>query len=165
MKKNFLMVERVVMESLGRGRKNRCQLFADTKLDIQLIDNILHNLKDQGLVVREGEDYILDNEKMEEVNRGREARHEVRELFVSWANRFFAEGREEDTHLHIKKVYMNEAEEILYREHLARLNRFLEGIKETSRREKRHWPTAKKKVIFWGHGDYQSLAQASLNAL
>ena len=159
------MVERIVMESLSGGKKNRYQLFLDTKLDIHLIDNILNRLEKEGLVKREGKDYLLDEERVKEITGKREVKQEVRELFVSWVNRFFAEKSGEDTCLRVKKVYMNEAEEMLYREHLMRLDKFIEEVRKTSRREKRHWSMAKKKVIFWGHGSYQALAEASLVSL
>ena len=165
MKKSFLMVERIIMESLNNGKKDKSQLHLDTKLNIDIIHNVLQGLTEEGFLIKEDKYYILNRDKLAQEIDQSSVKREVKELFVSWVNRFFFEEKEKSTCLKVQKIYMNNAEEFLYNEHLKKLNNFLEGVKKVSLREKRKGITAKKKVIFWGHGEYQALVESSLNSV
>ena len=159
------MIERIVMESLSEGGKNEHQLHLDTKLDFELIHNILSDFETEALVEKKDGFYFLKMDKVRQIIDETGIKREVKELFVSWVNRFFVEEKQKNTCLKVKKVAMNDAEELLYNEHLAKLNTFLENIKKASKREKRNATTANKKVVFWGHGEYQGLIESSLNSL
>ncbi len=164
MKRAFLMIERIVLESLVEKRKNKCELLLDTGLDVELINNVLYDLETDQLILRKGDIYHLNMKKIAEVSDKKQVKNELKELFAAWVNRFFSEEKKKSTYLKVKKVYMNDAEEMLYNEHLNKLNRFIEHIKETTQKENRKCLTAKKKVVFWGHGEYQALVESSLNA-
>ena len=165
MKRDLLMIERIVLESLVEKKKNKIELLLDTRLNIELLDNILYDLEHDRLILQKEGCYHLNMDKIVQISDKKQVKNELKELFVAWVNRFFSEEQKKSTCLKVKKVYMNDAEEILYNEHLNKLNRFLEQIKEISQKEKRQYLTAKKKVIFWGHGEYQGLVESSLNAV
>ena len=164
MKRDFLMIERIILESLVEKRKNKYELLLDTGLSVEILDNILYDLENDQLIFQKRNLYHLNMDKIVEISDKTQVKNELKELFVAWVNRFFSEEKKKSTYLKVKKVYMNDAEEMLYNEHLNKLNRFIEHIKERSQKEKRKCLTAKKKVIFWGHGEYQGLVESSLNA-
>ena len=157
------MVERIVIESLFEEGKNRHQLFVDTKLDIELLKNILCDLEKEDLILCKKGCYYLNKNKMSEMSDKKQMKNELKELFIAWVNKFFLEEKKKTTCLKVKKVYMNDSEELLYNEHLNKLNRFIEQIKEMSKLENRGCSTAKKKIIFWGHEEYKELVDASLS--
>ena len=159
------MIERIIMESLNEGDKDEFQLHFDTTLNLGLIQNILNDFETEGLVEKRNDRYTLKKTRIKQSINETGIRRELKELFISWVNRFFVEEKQKNTCLKVKKVAMTDAEELIYNEHLIKLNTFLEDIKRVSRKEKRQAVTAKKKVVFWGHGEYQELIESSLNSL
>lgn len=166
MRRDFLMVERIVLESLAEGAKDGLGLHLDTGLDAALIENVVHDLREEGFVARGRSGlFSLRASRVARASEGDAVKGEVKELFVSWVNRFFLEERGRGTCLRIQKVSMTEGEEELYREHLGRLDSFIEGVKALSRAEGRRGATARKKVVFWGHGEYRDLVESSMGSL
>ena len=162
MKRSFLLIERIVIESISKGSTSYEEILKDTELDRRFLVNILDALTEAGVLKRSENRFLLDRNLLKEYSQKESLQNEVKELFISWVNRYFQEEIKE-TCLKMQKVYLTPSEEVIYNELLRKLGDFVSGVKKSSK-EHAH-KISKQKVIFWGHSQYSSLVDSSIHAL
>ena len=118
--------------------------------------------------------YCLDKEKsfqwLSEVNKDDHVKEEVKELFTSLVNQYFAKEKEmkkleSRPQLKIKKVWLTKEEEVILRSHMAVLESFFAGIKESRKMKAQREKTYEQRVVIWGLSQYSDLIEGSLKAV
>ena len=162
--KSLLLVERIVIESIVKGNSNVNDLIKDTDLNSKLLGKIVTTLKNEKIIREDLNGFKIDKENLKKFTKKESLQAEVKEVFISWVNRYFIEENKE-TCLKMQKISLSNSEEVIYNEHLRKLNEFVESVKNTSKQGLDEYKTSKQKVVFWGHGQYSNLVESSLYAL
>ena len=82
-------------------------------------------------------------------------REEVEDVIKSFLRSKVQQGK----HFHIGAYYLSPFEEKVFKFHQDNLNQFIQSLKKNEHREN----LAKRKVIFYGIGDFQEILQESLS--
>lgn len=147
---NINLVERLVLESLQARKKNISELETCTSLNRELIQTILQSLISKSLIITEETKYRVNNNLSKAIkdglNNSLDIKIELAEILNATYNL-----RKGDTFLKLQKVHMNEKEEKLFHGMLYNMESFLKNL------EKKDEKLSKKKVIFWGGGNYGKL--------
>ncbi len=166
---NFVLVERMLIESLGKNAKNSCQISEDTGLDALVVTNILSDFLDKKYISFSNGLFSLTplflEKNLEKHREIKSKKFELKSLFSSVLNNVFS-GRQAkaQTHLKLKKVWLTEEEERILQTQLRGLDLFFESVtqKRKTSQNKKDQRLADKKVVFWGSCQYSDLADASL---
>lgn len=167
MSAGLLVVERVVLESLSKKGKKFDELQADTNLKTPILLNILQNFLMRNFVSYKKGTYSLNlltkSSWLPLVNARENIKEEVKELFVSLVNSYFKTEKKNNIDLKMKKVWLTDNEEKIYKTLLSNLENFIKnlegnrgGVKES---------ISSKKVLIWGHSDYSTLVNGVLEAV
>lgn len=169
---NLLMLERIVIESLGKKEKNIFELSLDTNLDQIVLLNIMPQLLLKNIVKYHRGIYTLSTDNIkswnETINCTENIKAEVRELFTSMVNEFFADDikkKEEYKELKIKKIWLTSDEEKVLKNHLLSLDNFFKQIQSNRKKFPIKERTHEQKVVFWGVSEYGKLLEGILEAV
>ena len=157
--KYLILLERVVLESLGMSPKTVYEVRHDTGIDDYIVINILNNLVTKGLVDLVDETYKINFDNFNSFNLGYSAEpksNEVSELLGTAVTGYFK--KRKDTHLNLKKVHMTPREKNIYNSMLMNLNNFLKELEKNKNRNTIQTQT----VVFWGDTSYKSLIDSFL---
>jgi hypothetical protein len=173
MSNGLLLVERIVIESLSKKEKNIQEIEIDTKLSHGLLLNILPNLLMRNMIRYRAGIYSLDRENcfswLSEVNKRENVKEEAKELFTSLVNQYFKnEAPEQEMaapQLKIKKMWLTREEEMILKSHLATLEGFFQGVKESRLHNPQREKTCEQRVVIWGLSHYCDLVEGVLEAV
>ena len=160
--RGLLLVERMVLESVSRCENTINGISKDTTLSLGLVKNIISYF--------ESKDYLESNDGVFKINESKTSewkdgindegniKEEVKELFTSLVNGYFA--KEKKSKLNIQKFYLNKDEEGIFNALVSNVESFIENIKKDRSRTK-IGSTGEHKVFMWGSGKYQDIARAA----
>lgn len=165
----ILIIERIVLESLEKRSKGLKELHEDTKLDQNLVKNILNHLINRGIVKMESGLFRIDRQNSDNwlhlVNDKKAVRLELKELFSSLVNNYFNEEMEKKTQLKMKKVFLTKKEQETLNTKFKEIDSFLAQIATDRQRRPLREVTADKQVLIWGHSPYKDLVDEQLEAV
>ncbi len=172
MRNGLLLIERMIVESLLKKDRNVYELAIDTGLNEALLLNVIPNLLMKNILHYGRGIYKINRKDSEvwlaELGKIESVKEEVRELFTSLLNQFFAEDLKKmnsDTSLKVQKMWLNDKEQVILNSHLKNLDLFFAGVKD---KRKGHYLPAKtheEKVVIWGMSSYSELLEGSLRAI
>ncbi len=157
----ILLVERMVLESVASGNSICHMIAEDTKLNFSLIENILIQLQEREIIIKDQSGYSIAETKdwKDKINDKSILKEEVKELFVSLVNQYFSE-EEERTKLKVRKVWLTPFEEKILKSHFYNLEEFIKGVEKQKSKKPQH----QQRVILWGDGRYADLVERLLDA-
>ncbi len=161
---SFLMVERMVIESLEKKPRSLEQLMDDTGLDYELAKAVLFELTSEGYIYFKKGVYVLNREKI--VNNSTDnslaRQEEIDEIFSSFARQ---DKKEQETFLKVDKIYLDDDETKLLWAMLKGIESYISNIRQDRKRHPINEKTSKKKVIFLGVSPYENLVKETLRAV
>ncbi|MCY4643356.1 MAG: hypothetical protein OXB88_01950 [Bacteriovoracales bacterium] len=152
------IVERIILESLGKGAKSMPRLSKDTGLDTQILINALRSLLKSGLLIDCQTQFQLNTSLTQKA--GLDKRNEVKDLMEGIADRFFDK---QDADLSLKKVWMSEEDEKIFKTLLGNIDYFLDDLKKYNSKIDR--PLQEKKVFYWGMATYGDALNGQLEKI
>lgn len=174
MNSGLLMVERIVIESLSKKGKNIAELEFDTGLSHALLLNILPNLLMKNIVLYRKGTYSLDQQNKDvwlvEINKVDYVKSEAKEMFTALINQYFKASHTkalegQTSQVKIQKMWLTESEEKILKSHLATLECFFAGIKESRKYNPLKEKTLEQRVVIWGTSLYSDLLDGALKAV
>lgn len=171
MEEGLLTVERIVLESLSRGKKNINELKFDTSLDISVLKNIIGNFVVKGMVLADERYFSLNLQTKEkwllQINRKENIKEEVKDLFNSISNQFFnietsAQYFSNQVGLKVKKVFMTREEEVIFQAILGKLTKFLDELQGTEEKGRR---LCRQSVVVYGFSPYFKILEEIMHGL
>lgn len=174
MKDGLLIIERIVVESLSKKERNLQEIIYDTNLDHSLLLNILPNLLMKNMIRYKRGIYSIDKENcfqwLSQVNKSDNVKEEVKELFISLVNQYFKKDFEKkkpelQPQLKVQKVWLTRDEEVVLRSHMACLDGFFAGVKDSRRVKPEREKTCEQRVVIWGLSQYSDLVDGVLEAV
>lgn len=170
MSSGLLIVERMVIESLGKKDRNIKELEFDTGLSHALLLNVLPSLIMKNIVQYAKGQYMIDQSKSavwsKEINDVDNVKEEVKELFTSLVNQYFKkETKKELQDLKVKKVWLSRDEVMVLNSHLANLESFFHSIRQERKLKPQIEKTHEQRVVVWGFSQYSDLIEGVLKAV
>ena len=138
MEEGLLTVERIVLESIARMKKNLNELKFDTSLEISVLKNILENFLSKEIILFDEGIYSLNHDTKEgwllDINKKENIKEEVKDLFNSVANQYFrietsSQYFTSQVGLKVKKIFMSQEEEVVFQAYLRNFSKFLDSLK------------------------------------
>lgn len=173
MKDGLLLIERIVIESLSKKEKNIQEIEVDTNLSHGILLNILPNLLMRNMIRYKAGIYSLDKENcfswLSEVNKRENVKEEAKELFISLVNQYFKKdlpsASSSGAQLKIQKMWLTREEEMILKSHMATLEGFFQGVKESRLYRPQKEKTCEQRVVIWGLSHYSDLVEGVLKAV
>jgi hypothetical protein len=172
MNDGLLIIERMIIESLSKKEKNLHEIEFDTNLNHSLLLNVLPNLLMKNLIRYKRGIYFIEKEScflwLHEINKSENIKEEVKELFVSMVNQFYTKEKKlalVAPQLKVKKMWLTPDEELILRSHMACLEGFFNGVKESRKRSPIREKTSEQRVVIWGLSQYSDLIEGVLDAV
>ena len=139
-------VERIIVESIGRGTKTITQLNQDTSLSPRLLLNILNALTLRGIISQRDGEYAISNhiskEAYETMQGFENQKTEALELIESMLS--------QPEVVKLKKVYISEKDKPILKALLANLNNFFQTLPEA----KKDVNLSQYSLFIWGEDQY-----------
>ncbi len=162
----LLIIERMVLESLNNKEKTIMQLKEDTKINEILLWNIIKSLMERSMVKKHNGHYKINtsniNNWLDKINNDNNKKEEIKELFVSLVNQYYSQ-HNNDTKIHLKKVYLTPRDEERLELLISAINSFLDDVKNNQFRSSVN-ELSSKKIIFVGQSNYIDLVNNSLES-
>lgn len=167
MKQGLLVVERMILESIGNGEKSAIAISEDTGLNHGIVLNSLQNLLLCNLVNFSTGHYTIDHDEWvkqkEKINSSENVKLEMRTLFTSMVNRYFK--KDGSTKIRYRKIYLNADEETTYNQLLKNLDQFM--VESQKRRVVGRLPAklGRQKVVIFGETEYSGVVNDIIRAV
>lgn len=151
----------MILESLAENPKTMKELRGSTRLDQSITDLIVQQFLIQNVVIIQHDNQLSLNSNINQ---------EIKDLLYNKENIKIEIGEILDSSIHnkidldsqdslkLKKVYMSEKEERIYKGLLYNLESFINSLTNTK------GEISNKKIIFWGENTYENVVNYSLNA-
>ncbi len=166
MEKSLLVVERIVLESLEKGALELDELGLQCGLNKPLLQAVLFELINRGVVSYSGNEYCLDWKNRENwisLLKNKEGmKAEIKELFSSLVNRKYEE--DEASNLKVQKIWLMPKEKEDLERRLKDIDYFIENIKESRKTRPVSEKVSQRQVLFYGSSRYDNLVQSILKA-
>ncbi len=159
MDQTVLVIERIVIEALNRKSLNFEKLAEQVALSSSLLQAVLGQLIQKGIVSYSHFEYALNWETKEMwlpiVTDKEGAKAEIKELFSSLVNRIYE--NQQEGKLKVQKIYLNNREKDELERKLSDIDSFIQGI----RNQRKIYPVkeniSEQQVVFYGSSKYGSL--------
>ena len=151
------MVERIILESLGTNPKSLPELVEDTGLGQRILINTLRSLLKSKMVYEYDKCFRLNMKMLAKFNTDK--RDEVKELMDGIVDQYF--DRQGPT-ISLKKVWMSEQDEKIFKTLLAGMDRFLSELKHYNKTPR---PLCEKKIFYWGMSPYKKALDGQLRSV
>ncbi|MCB9063097.1 MAG: hypothetical protein H6622_16355 [Halobacteriovoraceae bacterium] len=157
--RKLLAAERYILEVLNNNHYSFNELKDKSKLDDQILRNLLSNFLDQEVVCLKNGIYSIDTERvrglLSEANDTDFVHYEIDELISSFLELKFDKNErfKESTHLSLKKVDMNPSEYVLYKSMVKNIETYLEQLIKNPNRDE----NSQKYIFFWGNSFYSDV--------
>ncbi len=164
-KSRFLLIERFVLEALGKNEKNIMQIHLDTGIELGMLQNILYALVDWKVLKRDTKGiYKVRPKDFWEVDESEfSLKEELSELIFCFLDSYISEQR---GNIKLQKVFMTEKEEKLFRSYMISMDTFVEDLR---RKQAFRVEDSKKykdtHVVFWGMGRYRDIVDSYLSSI
>lgn len=159
---NISPLERLVLESLSKCPKELFELMQDTKLDKNVVINILQSLLIKNLLTVTNNRYQI-NQNLNQVliQQLKDQQNTLIEIGQVVKTTIKHSQNFKDNSFKYKKVYMNSDDEMLFKAMLIQLESFIE---ELEKKNKKKGKTYQQKVIFWGSNSYENITTDMLSS-
>jgi len=155
------IVERVILESIAFGEKDFNEILGDTGLPDQVVANALPEMLMEELIFYKKGQYLLGcREKIKQASSN--IKSEIKDVVSSLVDNYFDE-KQESHSLKLQKISMTKREEKIFNSHMESLGEFIQQVQSNRSIDNEILATKNKKVIFWGHSDYESILNQALN--
>jgi len=159
MDNTILIIERVVIEALNKKKMNFERLLEQTALSDHLLQAVLGQLIQKGILSYTHFEYELNWELKDQwlpiVTDKEGAKAEIKELFASLVNDIYE--KESTSKLKMQKIYLNNREKEELERRLADIDSFIQGI----RNQRKAYPVkeniSQQQVVFYGNSQYCDL--------
>ncbi len=162
--RSLLIVERMVLEALGKRAQTAADLAFSLGLNEALVINILGELVARGLGRIENGGVVLEEGQLQDkLPKGKSLEREVRELFVSFVNYFFEQQSKGGNQgmLRLRKVSISDSDRRTLEAHMQNLDTFLRHLEDCSK----ECNVSEKRLFFWGHCPYGEVVRRSLKGV
>lgn len=155
---NISPIDRMILESLAKSSKSFEQLLVDTKIEKEILASLITELTIKNLINIHHETYFLNsnlnNSMLNEIKNEQAVIAEVSQLMkTTMKDSFLVEG----CRFKLKKIYMDQEEERIFKSLLLQVEGFLEGL------DKKRGKTCEQSVIFWGINKYENITNSLLS--
>jgi DNA-binding MarR family transcriptional regulator len=148
----LLLIERAVLEGIGRDLKTVEQISLDTGIELKMVQKILKRFLEQGLVEANKENYHLRENLVSRLQEIEEkVSVEVGELLKCASDTFFS--KKPSSFLKLKKIYIPQKEIQYFNCMWKNMEDYLQRISEENSKS----PIKDKTVIFWGWSKYENM--------
>lgn len=151
-------IERMVLESLSKSKKDFLSLNEDTKLEALVLQNILKDLISKNIICLQDTYYkvneALPNQVIEQLKDQKSVLAEVSQILKTTMK---DHNKIDGCRFKFKKIYMDNEEEQIFKSLLLQVEGFLEGL------DKKRGKTCEQKVIFWGVNNYENISSSLLS--
>ena len=152
------MIERIILESLGKKPRSLTDLLRDTGLREKVLVNTLAlMMKSQIVLAQEGR-FQLDPTLVAKLSKDK--RHEVKELMGGIVDQYFDN---KGSTISLKKVWMTKGDEKMFEGMLSNVDHFLNELKVCNSRSGR--PLWEKKVFYWGMAPYRNALEGQFKLI
>ena len=157
----MLALERIIVESISKGRNTLEKIESDTLLKYPLILSIVNNLLVKSILSQKDHYYSIARNSLnwKKENSDTELINEIQELSEEIIKNYF--NYKDNNSLKLKKIYMSEQEEKIFKSILNNLELFLNGLKKDEDKKNEKNKTVKQKVVLWGHSKYEDIINSS----
>lgn len=163
--RGLLAVERMVLESVSKHKTKIGEIAKDTALSEMFVKTILTNLKEHGLIIYKKGKYLLrkDREILGTFNQSHNVKYEVKDLFGSLVDNYFAESSEVQT-LKMQKIWLTDLEFKIMKSMMSNMENYIKSIRKDRLLNPEEEVLSEQRVIFWGADTYSNLINSSLRA-
>lgn len=159
MDNSILIIERIVIEALSKKALNFEKLSEQVALKSNLLQAVLSQLIQKGIIYYKKYEYSLNWEMKSEwlplVSDREGAKTEIKELFSSLVNQI--NENDSSAKLKVQKIYLNNREKEELDRKLADIDSFIQGI----RNQRKAYPVkenvSQQQVVFYGNCEYRAL--------
>ena len=155
-------LERIVLESIGRGKTEAFAIGEDTSLSPGVVQEILLQMTENNLIQQNDNKYSLKSEHLSSLDIKSEVKEMAETLITSCLKNKIHHGEgAQKSNLGLQKVWMTEGEEKIFRAMLTNIETYLNNLKK----QNIAFPSklSEQKVIFWGVSDYYAITQEMLH--
>lgn len=159
---NYILAERMIVESLSLSPKGLLQLSEDTGLRLQVLKAITAQLIEKGHIqIDENQLYKVIPQKVPNLSNSPKEmiRRELGDFFDNFT-RFFMQKNQLQGSFKLNKVYLDEIDMVALKRHLSNIELLIQNSQKTN--FKNNHLTKNKKVIFWGLSNYGELVEEGL---
>ena len=160
----LLFLERVILETLGRGKRELNKICQDCSVERNIVENILFKFFNEKLILKNKEDFSLDFSKredfLEEIKKKGNIKEELKELLNYFLNIFI--NSENKVQFGLKKVWVEEKDEKMLELYLSKIDLLLKKAEASNKSNNGNKKLSLKKVIFWGYCEYGLLIKEAL---
>ena len=160
----LLFLERVILETLGRGKRELNKICQDCSVERNIVENILFKFFNEKLILKNKEDFLLDFSKredfLEEIKKKGNIKEELKELLNYFLNIFI--NSENKVQFGLKKVWVEEKDEKMLELYLSKIDLLLKKAEASNKSNNSNKKLSLKKVIFWGYCEYELLIKEAL---
>ena len=151
-------IERMVLESLSKSKKDFLALSEDTKIDAKVLQSILEELITKSVICIQDTSYKI-NENLPEsiIEQLKDQRNVIAEVSQILKTTMKDNLKKSGCRFRLKKIYMDSEEEKIFKSLLLQVEGFLEGL------DKKRGKTCEQKVIFWGVNNYENISSSLLS--
>ena len=162
----LLLVERLILEALEKKPLTSYQIVKETKLNPQLVGNLLSHLVQRNFLIFKDSTYTINySDHLKKTLRNTdEIQAEVRELLGSFVNYYFLKENPK-TKLNVRKVYLTFSEEKELERRFQDIEQFLFQVEQNRKYKPLKEPLYKKEMLIWGKGNYTKVVDNFLQAI
>ena len=163
--KGLLVVERMVLESIGKNRKKISIISKDTNLTEMFVRTIISNLKDYGLVTYRKGEFSLSKRTsgLCMVNKSKNLKNEVKDLFCSLVDNHYCT-EENEQMLKMQKIWLTDLEYKILVSMMDNMDNYIKNIRKDRLLNPEDEILAEQRIIFWGADTYTNLINRTLKA-
>lgn len=151
-------IERMVLESLSKSKKDFIELLVDTKLEHIVLNNIIKELVTKNIVS------LTDNKYQINENLNSEIKYQLKneQSIIAEVSQILKMTmkdnlKKQGCSFKLKKIYMDTQEEQIFKSLLLQVEGFLEGL------DTKKGKTCEQKVIFWGVNNYENISHGLMS--
>ena len=152
------MIERIILESLGKSPRTLTDLLQDTGLREKILINTLAMLMKSQMVLAQQGEFQLNLPLIAKLSKDK--RYEVKELMGGIVDQYFDN---KGSTISLKKVWMTKGDEKMFKGMLSNVDHFLNELKICNNRSGR--PLWEKNVFYWGLAPYRSALEGQLKSI
>lgn len=157
----LLLVERAIIESCAKNKKSVFEISNETGMNLSMVNSLCSRLSKKGILKRSNGQYSVEEKAESFISANKEGnlKREVEEVTSALVNNYFSV--KENRMLRLQKVYVNETEEKILNSLLDQLNTFIQELQISNRANSKNILKSRK-VIMWGHAQYEDLIERSI---
>jgi len=159
----LLMLERIVVESIAKGKSKIEDIQKDTGIEHSFLLSICAKLLKRGLINYKLGNYTVSSDQLswQRVNNPQIIKNEIKEVSDNIIDVFF-ENRIKNK-LKLQKVYISEKDEKILNSLLNSVETFVQDLRNSPKNKETK--TKNQKVLMWGYGEYNDLIRNTLKVV